>query len=139
MAYFPDDMPQPEPNWDDREFWEHCKQRKLKFQGCAICGTLRHPPTPVCSKCQSTSTCWVEAPATGTVFTYTVIHHASHAAVTPRLPYVVVVVEFPDLPGVRLVSNLTEIDPSQVRIGMTAKVWWDDIGDGMQVPRFSPA
>lgn len=138
MAYFPDDMPRPDPDRDDREFWAYCAQRELKFQACAKCGTLRHPPIPVCPQCHSTETVWVDAPAVATVFTYTVVHHASHAAVTPRLPYVVAVLDFPDLPGVRLVSNLTEIAPSQVRIGMNVKIWWDDIGDGMQVPRFSP-
>lgn len=138
MAYFPDTMPRPAPNMDDAGFWDCCRQRKLAFQTCAECGTPRHPPTPVCPKCHSTKIKWSEAPAEAEVYTYNVIHHASHAAVTGRLPYIGAVIVFPGLPGVRLVSNLTDCDPSAVSIGMKVELWWDDIGEGMFVPRFRP-
>lgn len=70
---------------------------------------------------------------------FNVIHHASHPAVAGRLPYVGALIVFPELPGVRLVSNVTDCAPSTVAIGMTVEVWWDDIGDGQFVPRFRPA
>lgn len=41
------------------------------------------------------------------------------------------VLTFPDVPGVRLVSNVTDVDPKQVRIGMPVQLWWDAIGDGI--------
>lgn len=88
-------MPGIDPTWSYRDFWAHCNQRSLRFQGCADCGKLRHPPTPMCPHCQSTRVKWVEAPDTGTLFTYTVIHHAAHPAVKDQLPYVVAVIEFP--------------------------------------------
>ena len=139
MSYFPADMPRPEPNADEAGFWAHCKERSLRFQSCAACGTLRHPPMPMCFRCQSCETAWKEAPEEATVYSYTVVRHAGHTAVTARLPYVVAVVEFATMPGVRLITNLTDIDPTQVAIGMKVRLWWDDIGDGMQVPRFAPA
>jgi len=79
------------------------------------------------------------APAKAEVFSFTVIHHASHAAVADNLPYVVGLVTFPGLPGVKLVTNITDIPPSDIRIGMPLTLWWDDIGDGMHLPRFRPA
>lgn len=72
------------------------------------------------------------------IYSYTVVRHASHAAVIEKLPYVVAVVEFPMMPGVRLISNLTDMDPEQVKIGMRCTLWWDDIGGDMFVPRFRP-
>lgn len=72
------------------------------------------------------------------LYTYTVIHHASHEAVAGNLPYVVGVVTFPDLPNVRMVTNVTNINPSLVHIGMHLRLWWDDVGDGTWIPRFSP-
>ena len=138
MSYFPSDMPRPEPNMDEAEFWEHCKRRSLRFQACASCGTLRHPPLPMCHRCNSCDVDWKPAPEEAVVYTYTVVRHAGHKAVAERLPYVVGVVEFPGMPGVRLITNLTDIDPTQVSIGMRVRLWWDDIGDGMHVPRFSP-
>ncbi len=136
MAYFPEGMPAPSPNFDDREFWRHCDDRELRFQCCAACGNARHPPSPVCPKCRSLQAKWQAVQGEGKVFSFTVIHHASHEAVKPNLPYVVAVVTFDDLPGVRLVSNVTDIPPSAVHIGMRVKLWWDEISDGHCLPRF---
>jgi len=138
MAYFPPSMPAPEPEPVDQEFWAHCAQGHLRFQTCSDCDTPRHPPTPMCPSCHSTRTEWVDPGKTAEVFSYTVIHHASHEAVPPNLPYVVAVVTFPALPGVRLITNLTDLSPGDVRIGHSVTLWFDDIGDGMQVPRFRP-
>lgn len=139
MSYFSESMPQPEPNMDDEGFWRHCAEQRLMFQCCGDCGAPRHPPTPVCWKCRSTRMAWTPAPARAELFSYTVVHHAVHDAVTARVPYVVALVSFPDLPGPRLVTNLTDVDPSQIRIGMPVSLWWDDIDDGMFLPRFRPA
>ena len=139
MSYFLQDMPRPESNMDDEGFWRHCAQRKLVFQVCAACGSPRHPPTPICWKCRSTIHKWVEVEGNGEVFSYTKVHHALHDSVLERVPYVVVLVSFPELPGTRLVSNLTDVDLELVHIGMEVKLWWDDIGDGMYLPRFHVA
>lgn len=139
MALFPETMPRPEPDMDDAPFWEACARKQLRFQSCAVCGMLRHPPAPICSGCHSTEVVWSPAPAEAEVFSFTVIHHASHAAVADNLPYVVGLVTFPGLPGVKLVTNITDIPLSEVRIGMPLSLWWDDIGDGMHLPRFRPA
>lgn len=81
---------------------------------------------------------WIDAPEHAEVFTFNVIHHASHPAVVDRLPYIGALITFPDLPGVRLVSNITNCAPSSVTIGMHVALWWDDIGEGLFVPRFRP-
>lgn len=139
MAYFPADMPRAEPDYNDRDYWESLGRRELRFQCCASCAQLRHPPGPMCPKCLSTDVTWVAAPAAATLFSFTVVHHASHPAVSTKLPYVVALVEFDGLQQVRLVSNLTDVDPKAVRIGMPLSVWWDDTGEGQVVPRFRPA
>ena len=139
MSYFLQDMPRPEPNMDEEGFWQHCAQRKLVFQACVACGSPRHPPTPVCWKCRSTKHKWVEVAGEGEVFSYTEVHHALHDAVLERVPYAVVLVSFPELPGPRLVSNLTDVDLAMVHIGMKVTLWWDDIGDGMYLPRVHAA
>jgi uncharacterized OB-fold protein len=138
MAYFPPDMPGLEPSIDDAEFWKWCAGKRLRFQACAKCGLLRHPPTPICAGCHSTEIAWVDAPEEAVVYTFTVVHHAGHPAVKPRLPYVIGVVEFPGLPGVRLVTNITDVPPESVHIGMPVRLWWDELEDGMFLPRFRP-
>lgn len=136
MALFPASMPAPEPEPSDREFWAHCAQGQLRFQSCGDCATPRHPPTPMCPVCHSTRTEWIDPGKLAEVFSYTVVHHASHEAVIMNLPYVVAVVTFPTIPGVRLVTNITDVAPDEVRIGQSVKLWFDKIGDGMQIPRF---
>ena len=145
MAYFPADMPVPVPTMDDAAFWDHCAERRLLFQSCAACEQTRHPPTPICSRCGSTRLQWVEAPEHATVFTFTVVHHPSHPAVIGHLPYVVAVVDFPQLAQVRLVTNVTDVDPPQMRVGLSVRLWWDRLADAdaaarpMYLPRFRPA
>jgi uncharacterized OB-fold protein len=131
-------MPRPEPDRDDHEFWDYCAARQLRFQACDRCGTLRHPPTPICHHCQATATRWVEAPPTAVIYTFCVVHHANDPAVAARVPYVVGLVHFPSLPGVRLVTNITDIAPDKVQIGAEVALWWDDIGKGLWIPRFRP-
>ena len=145
MAYFPADMPVPVPTMDDAAFWDHCVERRLLFQCCAACERPRHPPTPVCSRCGSTRLHCVKAPEHATVFKFTVVHHPSHPAVTGHLPYVVAVVDFPQLPQVHLVTNVTDVDPAQMRVGLSVRLWWDRLADDdaagrpMYLPRFRPA
>ena len=138
MAYFPDTMPRPVPTMDDAGFWNACRERRLCFQACAECGAARHPPTPVCPHCRSTQMKWLEAPGEAEVYTFTVVHHASHPAVKARLPYVGAVVVFVGLPGIRLVTNIVGCSPTNVHIGDKVELAWDDIGDGMFLPRFRP-
>jgi hypothetical protein len=139
MSLFPPEMPRPSANMDDQGFWERCARKELCFQTCAVCGTPRHPPTPVCFRCHSSRTTWTAATEGASVYSYTIVHHASHPAVGESLPYVCAVVEFAGLPGVRLITNVTDVNPRDVRIGMPVRLWWDDIGDGMEIPRFRPA
>lgn len=137
MTLFPESMPRPEPNMEDARFWQHCREQQLRFQVCANCSQPRHPPTPICGKCQSTQVVYREAPKVGRVFTYTVVHHPVHEAVKAAVPYVVAVVEFPELKPVRLVTNIIA-DPAAVRIGMPVELLWEAAGEGMFLPRFRP-
>jgi uncharacterized OB-fold protein len=38
-----------------------------------------------------------------------------------------------------MVSNLIDIDPSDVAIGMRVEVVWEDMGPELALPRFRPA
>jgi uncharacterized OB-fold protein len=138
MPYFDSASLVPEPGFDDRPFWEACDQRRLVFQCCARCLTKRHPPTPVCPRCRSLEVAWQPTQGRGEVFTFTVVHHASHESVISRLPYVVAVVVFDDAPEVRLVTNVTGLAPAAVQIGLRVQVWWDEVAPGRFVPRCEP-
>jgi len=47
-----------------------------------------------------------------------------------------VVLDLPDAPGARLVSNVIDIDPAEVEIGMQLTVDFHPISDGWLLPVF---
>jgi uncharacterized protein len=78
----------------------------------------------------------VRAPETGVVFSFTIVHHPAHPAIKAVVPYNIVVVDFPAYDHVRLVSNLIDVPPQEIRIGMEVVLAWETAGNDMVVPRF---
>jgi uncharacterized OB-fold protein len=120
---------------DNREWWDHINEGSLTIQKCKECGTLRHPPRPMCWKCQSLECEHVPASGKGIVYSFVVIHKP----VIPgyEYPLVVAVVELEE--GTRIVSNLVGINPQDVKIGIPVKVSIEQVDDTLKLPLFRPA
>jgi uncharacterized OB-fold protein len=123
------------PDAVTQPFWDACRRRELRLQRCADCGRFRQPPQPGCVHCGSPRSDWPLLPGTGSVFSWTVVHHAATPALTPDVPYVVVVVEPDGAPGARLISNLLD-PPAEIPIGLRVAVVWDEGGPDLVLPRF---
>lgn len=136
MAYLPDGVPGPEPTIDDRVFWEHCAARELRFQRCCGCGRFRHPPAPACPRCRSFDSDWVRAEDEAELFSFTIVHYSAQAAIAPALPYNVAIVRFQSFHDVRLVSNVVDAAPGDLRIGMRLTLAFEAAGNGHLIPRF---
>jgi hypothetical protein len=117
-------------------FWQAARQEKLVAPRCADCGTFRLPPTPFCPNCRSTGVDWTELSGQATVFSFSVVHGFPGL---PEVTLVPVVVDLPDAPGARLVSNVIDVDPVEVHIGMALRVAFSPISDGWLLPVFRPA
>jgi len=137
--WFPDTMPMPAANSETIGWWEEAARHRLVFQRCISCAQFRHPPGPVCPQCRSSEARWEEVAGDGVVFTYTVVRQAFVSALADRLPYVVAAIDLDGAAGVRLVSNLVDVDPAEVQIGSRVKLVWEDMGPALAVPRFRPA
>ena len=124
------------PNARTREFWEHCRRRELRLQRCADCGAFRHPPLGGCPHCASAAVEWVAVEGPARVFSYTNVHHAAIPQLAEEVPYNVVVVEFDDAPGARLISNVLGTPLEDVRIGMELELCWDEVAPELVLPRF---
>jgi uncharacterized OB-fold protein len=120
---------------DNREWWDHINEGSLTIQKCKECGTLRHPPRPMCWKCQSLENEHMPASGKGIVYSFVVIHKP----VIPgyEYPLVVAVVELEE--GTRIVSNLVGIDAGDVKIGIPVKVSIEAVDDTLKLPLFRPA
>ncbi|HEY7946547.1 MAG TPA: Zn-ribbon domain-containing OB-fold protein [Acidimicrobiales bacterium] len=139
MRWFPDEMPVPGVNAETNGWWEAAGRHRLVVQRCTACGQTRHPPGPICPRCRSTASEWSDLPGTGSIFTFTVVRQAFIASLAEHLPYIVIAVELDGAGGARMVSNLIDIDPSDVSIGMRVDVVWEDMGPQLAVARFRPA
>jgi len=51
---------------------------------------------------------------------------------------VVAVIALEDAGGVRIISNLVDVDPEAVSIGMPVELVWEDMSADLAVPRFRP-
>jgi uncharacterized OB-fold protein len=117
-------------------FWAAAKEGRLVAPQCADCGTFRLPPTPFCPNCRSTVLDWPELSGEATVYSFAVVHGFPGL---PDLVLVPAVLDLPDAPGARLVSNVVDVDPSEVFIGMRLRVDFVPIADGWMLPIFRVA
>ena len=95
----PIDKPLPLPNALSQPYWEAALDGRLVLQCCAACAKVRHYPRLLCDRCYSSEVNWIPATGRGTVHSWTVAHHAFHAAFAAELPYTLVTVDLEE--GVR--------------------------------------
>jgi hypothetical protein len=119
---------------DNQAFWDAASARHLVAERCLKCGRLRHPPRPMCPACHSIEHEMVELAGTGAVYSYAILHYPQNPSFT--YPVIAVLVDLDE--GVRLVSNLVGVDPSDVRIGMPVQVTFQETEHEMAVPVFEP-
>jgi uncharacterized OB-fold protein/acyl dehydratase len=127
--------PRPPTTRDTQWWFDACKEGKLLIQRCTACGTLRHPPGPACPDCHSFEWDTVEASGKGTVYSFVVTHHPQAPAFDYPLPIVLVELE----EGTRLVSNLIDVDPDDVEIGMPVIAELVAFDDELTIPQFRAA
>ena len=126
--------PAPTVTDDSARFWEAARDGRLVAQRCAGCGELHHPPRPVCPRCHSLEHDFIELAGTGVVYSYSLLHHPQHPAFT--YPVVAVLVDLDE--GVRVLSNLVDVEPADVRIGLEVEVAFEPTVADMAVPVFRP-
>jgi uncharacterized OB-fold protein/acyl dehydratase len=130
-------MPRPRPpTTRDTQWWfDACKDGKLLIQRCTACGTLRHPPGPACADCHSFEWDTVEASGRGTVYSYVVVHHPQAPMFEYPLPVVLVELE----EGVRLVSNVLDVGPDELEVGMPLVAELVAVDEELTLPLFRRA
>jgi uncharacterized OB-fold protein len=134
--------PRAAQNQDNEFFFAGAARGEQLVRRCAQCGRDQHPPLPMCPACGSLD--WQERPAaqTGTVYTFTVTHHPQFPGFPS--PLVVALVELDEPAGVRLVTNLIDIDPDEVRVGLPVEITFVNVdggsaSDGLVLPLCRPA
>ena len=136
VHYDPDHpIPVPPEIWENIGFWDGVKEHKLVFQKCRQCGRWVHPPRPTCPKCGSFEKEWAPSSGKGTVYSWVTYLDSPHPGF--KAPYSVVLVEMEE--GVRLISNMVDTGPDEISIGMPVEVVFDDVSEGLTLPKFRKA
>jgi uncharacterized OB-fold protein len=119
---------------DSAVFWDAVAEGRLVAQQCGECGALRHPPRPMCPHCRSLVIDVVQLSGSGTVYSYAVLHHPQNPAFD--YPVLAALVDLDE--GIRIVSNLTGIEPDDILIGMRVEAVFEPTVGDCTVPVFRP-
>lgn len=104
------------------------------MQRCGGCGRYVHPPGPVCPYCLSRDLSFEEVSGRATVASFTVNHQQW---IPGSDPYIVGLVTLVEQDDVRLMTNLVDVEPDQVSIGMEVEVVFEESQD-VHLPLFRP-
>lgn len=128
--------PLPTITLDSEEYWSSTRAHAAKMQRCAMCGTFRFYPTPICGACGSTAFTWERIKGTGEVYSFTVVHRPAGPAFEEDTPITLVLVTLDE--GPTMMANLSECPPGDVAIGMRVRMDYRDVTDEITLPVFRP-
>ena len=129
----------PLPHIDEemRPWWEAAQRHELYIQKCRDCGDLRFHPRALCTSCMSSRVEWVKCSGRGKIYTFTVTNQNGSAGFRDSLPYVLAWVELEE--GVRMLTNIVECPPAQVKIDQAVEAVFDDVTPEVTLVKFHPA
>ena len=128
--------PIPEITDELRPFFEAAREHRLVVERCPDCKTLRFPARPICSRCLGRRSEWIPVSGRGTVYSFNVMHQVYHPGFAAEVPYSVVLVELEE--GVRILSNVVDCPPAELRIGLPVEVVFERLSDEVTLPKFRP-
>jgi uncharacterized OB-fold protein len=122
--------PVPSPDGLDGPYWEATRRHELVAQRCRDCRGWQWYAEWICHRCHSFDLDFEPVPRPAVLFSWERAWHPVHPALREACPYVVVLVEFPEADGIRMLGNLVG-DPHQpIEIGAHAEPVFEDHEEG---------
>jgi uncharacterized protein len=129
---------------DAAPFFEAARRGELHIQTCDGCGRRRFPPRPMCPWCHSLASEWRRQSGRGRIWSFAVPHPPLLPAFVDEAPYVVVVVELEEDPGIRLVGNVVRaangsigaVSAQELTIGANVVAVFGESVEGYPVPQW---
>lgn len=116
-------------------FWTGGRDGQLMLKRCPACGRLWHPSQTVCAECHHRELEPAAVSGRGTVVGCTI--NMQQWVPDPAPPYVVAIVALDDDPRVRLTTNIVDVDPEAVHVGLRVQVRFEQ-HDDVWLPMFAP-
>ncbi|MFN8542985.1 MAG: MaoC family dehydratase N-terminal domain-containing protein [Candidatus Binatia bacterium] len=126
--------PRPGISHDTRFFWDGVAAGELRIQRCRGCGTLHHPPRVRCHACGSYDLGHTVSSGRGVVYSFVEPCHPKVPAFD--YPYVVGLIELEE--GTRLLTNVVDVDPERVAVGMPVELVLRRPDPELVLPMFRP-
>src|ERR1700722_7005783 len=104
------------------------------IQRCGDCGDTRYYPRALCTSCMSSKTEWVKCSGRGKVYTFTATYQNQAPGFRESLPYIRAFVELDE--GLKMLTNLVDRAPEQVKIGMPVEVVYEDVTPEVTLAKF---
>ncbi len=130
----PERLPLPQPSEEAVPFWEALRAGELRLQKCAQCGEVSHPPRTMCAACRSFDFEWIAASGRGQVYSYIVTRQPIHPALVDYTPFATVQIELDE--GPIMTSNIIDVPPDEIEIGLPVQVVFQRIDDDVTLPYF---
>jgi uncharacterized OB-fold protein len=119
-----------------RPFWTSGERGELVMQACTTCDYIIHPAAPYCPECGGREVAPRVLTGRATVYSVTVNTHVWNPTMPPAYAIANVIIE--DQADVHLTTNIVNIDPYEVTIGMPVTVLFENHED-VWIPLFEPA
>jgi uncharacterized OB-fold protein len=131
--------PVPVPDPVSQFYWDAAKSGVLAVQSFPEIGLLQHPPSPVPEVPGGAEGTPVplETNGRGTLFAYTILHQPFHPGFVDAGPMIIGLTELDDAPGVRILTNIVDAEPHELRCGLPMEVVFEARGD-YALPQFRP-
>lgn len=98
-------------------YWEGLRAAKITFPRCRKCVKTHWYPMIRCPYCQSAEIEWVPISGHGRLYSWTVVRRAFSTDFIGKVPYTVGLIEFDEVPGIRLITNIMQAEPEILEIG----------------------
>jgi uncharacterized protein len=133
-------MPGVVPVPDERSagFWRAAAGGVLAIQRCDHCGEYAHPPVVVCDACLSATPSFHFEPVSGAgvIRTWTVVRSTFLPAFSAEAPYVIVDVELPEQPNLRVLGRLVDGADAALACGAEVETVFTPVGPDIAIPQF---
>jgi uncharacterized OB-fold protein len=117
------DFPLPDVTWEPtREFWAGAARGELMITRCDSCSRYVWYPESPCRHCSGSHLTWTPVSGRGTLFSWSVLHHAWIPQFKEQLPFVTGLVALEEDPAVRVISYIVDCSDADLRCEMPVRV-----------------
>lgn len=114
-------------------FFDGAARGRLMLQSCTVCGCRFLTGSKMCPDCLSPMT-WTESSGKGKVYSWAVVHQATHPAFADEVPYLVGTIKLDE--GPKIMGRFVDLEHKDMRVGLPVQVSFKPCPNGESVPVF---